>query len=118
MNVRTVKLCQSMRNVIAVFDAHPALRAAAAESKAFELLVAAANDLAALHDEQASSRVELGQLAARKTALVDDINLLITTLRATAALLPPSAPALASFGPLLTRLFTGDSPPGPAPSSR
>jgi len=106
MNARTMKLCQSMRNVITVVDAHPVLRAAAAESKAFELFVAAVDDLTALHEEQASSRVELAQLAARKRALVDDINLMITRLHATATLLPPSAPAFASFGPLSTRLFT------------
>lgn len=106
MNVRTLKLSQSMRNVIAVVDAHPALRAAAAESKAFELFVAAANDLADLHEEQASSRVELTQLAARKKALVDDINLMITRLSATAALLPPSAPKFAPIEPLATRLPT------------
>ena len=90
MNARTLKLCQSMRNVIAVFDAHPALRAAAAESKAFELFVAAASDLADLHDDQASSRTELAQLAARKRALVADINPMRTRLHATAASFRPA----------------------------
>jgi len=95
-----------MRNVIAVIHAHPVLRAAAAESKAFELFVAAVDDLTDFHDEQASSRTELAQLAARKTALIEDINLLIARLHATAALLPPRAPKLAPFAPLSTRLST------------
>jgi len=106
MNARTVKLCQSMRNVIAVVHAHPVLRAAAAESTAFELFVAAVDDLTALHEEQASSRVELAQLAARKRALVDDINLMLARLHATVALLPPSAPQFAPIEPLGTRLRT------------
>lgn len=106
MNARTVKLCQSMRNVIAVVEEHPLLRAAAAESKAFDLFVSAANDLAALHEEQASSRAELSQLAARKRALVDDINLMIAKLKATVELLPPSAPKFASFGPITHRVST------------
>jgi len=90
MNVRTVKLGQSMRNVIAVVHAHSVLRAAAAESTAFEHFVAAASDLADLHDDQASSRTELAQLAARKRALVADINLMLTRLHATAASFRPA----------------------------
>ncbi|HEY4129386.1 MAG TPA: hypothetical protein VGM50_02155 [Gemmatimonadaceae bacterium] len=106
MNTRTLSLCQSLRNVVTVIDAHPTLSAAASESRAFTLFMCAVADLDELHEEQASARIERRQLVARKRALTTDINAAIAVLHATAALLPATAPTPAPFAPLSTKLAT------------
>lgn len=106
MKARTLALFQSLRQTIAVVESYPDLRAHAAQSRAFELFVAVVGHLDALQHEQATSRVELKELNARKRALAEEVHLLIAGLCATAALLPPSAASLPAFAPPSVRLPT------------
>jgi hypothetical protein len=106
MKARTLALFQSLRQTIAVVESYPDLRAHAAESKAFELFVAVVDHLAALQHEQATSRLELKELNARKRALAEEVHLLIAGLCATAALLPRNATQLPAFAPPSLRLST------------
>jgi hypothetical protein len=105
MKTRTVALYRSLRNIAALIDAHPALRAHASESKAFELFVAVLADFEALHHEQQSTRRELKQFAAEKKRLTERIHLMIQGLRATADLVPKNV-ALAPFSTPSTKLTT------------
>lgn len=106
MNSRTLTLYRSMRQAIKVVDTHPELRAYADQSRAFALFSASVDEFAALQDEEAASRLELKELAARKKVLTDDVNLTIAGICATAALIPQGLAPLPPLSTVSPRLIT------------
>jgi hypothetical protein len=106
MNSRTLDLYRSLRRVIAVVDAYPDLRAYADESNAYSLFVAVVDTFEGLQHEEPATRLELAQLAVRKKLLTDDVNLLIESICATFALMPPGAVPLGKLSPVSPQLPT------------
>jgi hypothetical protein len=88
MDTRTLGLHDSMRRIANVVNAHPALGARAAESKAFEQFLAVIARLDALQVEQSSAPIELGELAARTKTLMGDLSLVLESIDATADIIP------------------------------
>jgi len=102
MNTRTLDLYRSMRRIAAVILADPALRAAAEESNAFELFLKVIDDFEALQCEEPATRLELKQLAGRKTLLTEEVNRLIDSIRSTIALTPWALAPLPTLAPVST----------------
>jgi hypothetical protein len=100
MDNRKLELCRALRNVVDVVKAHPSLLAAAGESRAFELFVTDVEALAAIHEEQVSSRAELSALRDEKGMLVENINRALESLESTAEFIAMDELGLAPIAPL------------------
>jgi len=104
METRTVALHRSMQQIADVVNGHPGLSACAAESTAFEQFVAVIADLEALRAEQCAAPLELRELRVRRRSLINEINLAIEAIVATAALTPTHVAPLPSLSPPPTKV--------------